>query len=57
MDWSDGHYERIGAEVLPAAEVVIDVASPLPAEHVVDLGCGHGNAALLAAERRRAART
>jgi SAM-dependent methyltransferase len=51
MDWSAGHYERIASEVLPAADLVVDVASPLPGEHVVDLGCGDGNAALLAATR------
>ena len=51
MDWSDGCYERIGTDVLPVAEVVVDAASPLPGEHLVDLGCGDGNAALFAAER------
>lgn len=51
MDWSDGQYERISAPLSAAAEVVVDAASPMPGERVVDLGCGDGNAALLAASR------
>ncbi len=51
MDWSVGEYERIAAQLLPAAEVAIDHARPTAAEHIVDVGCGTGNAALLAAER------
>jgi SAM-dependent methyltransferase len=51
MDWSVGEYEQVAAELLPAAEVVVDRAGPVPGEHVVDVGCGTGNAALLAAER------
>jgi SAM-dependent methyltransferase len=51
MDWSDGHYERIGPAVLAAAERVVDAASPMRGETVVDLGCGDGNAALLATTR------
>jgi ubiquinone/menaquinone biosynthesis C-methylase UbiE len=51
VDWSDGRYERIGGAVLAASEVVVDAASPMRGEMVVDLGCGDGNAALLAAAR------
>jgi len=51
VDWGEGHYENIGAEVLPAAEAVVSAAAPRSGEHIVDLGCGHGNAALLAAAR------
>jgi SAM-dependent methyltransferase len=50
-DWSDGKYERTAATLLPAAQEVITVAAPQPSEHLVDVGCGTGNAALLAAER------
>ena len=51
MDWNDGEYEHIAAQLLPAARVVVDHAAPREGEHVVDVGCGTGNAALLAAER------
>jgi SAM-dependent methyltransferase len=51
IDWSLGNYEHIAAQLLPAARVVVDRAAPRTGEHVVDIGCGSGNAALLAAER------
>ena len=51
MEWATGRYERIAEQVLPAAEVVVERAAPRRDEHVVDVGCGTGNAALLAAER------
>jgi SAM-dependent methyltransferase len=51
MEWGQGRYERIAEQVLPAAEAVVDRAAPREGEHVVDVGCGTGNAALLAAER------
>jgi SAM-dependent methyltransferase len=51
MDWNVGEYEHIAAQLLPAAQVVIDRAALRGDEHVVDVGCGTGNAALHAAER------
>ncbi len=51
VDWGLGKYERIAEQLLPAARVVVDTADPVPGETVVDVGCGTGNAALLAAER------
>jgi ubiquinone/menaquinone biosynthesis C-methylase UbiE len=51
VDWGLGKYERIAEQLLPAAHVVVDTADPLPGETIVDVGCGTGNAALLAAER------
>jgi SAM-dependent methyltransferase len=51
VEWGAGKYERIAAQLLPAAEVVVARASPSEGERVVDVGCGTGNAALLAAER------
>jgi SAM-dependent methyltransferase len=51
VDWGIGHYERTAAQLLPAARVLVDRAAPAPGERVVDLGCGTGNAALLAAAR------
>jgi SAM-dependent methyltransferase len=51
MEWGAGRYERIAAQLLPAAEVVVEQAELREGERVVDIGCGTGNAALLAAER------
>ncbi len=51
MDWSVGCYEQVGAQLAPVAERVVDAAQIRRGERVVDVGCGDGNAALLAAAR------
>jgi SAM-dependent methyltransferase len=51
VDWGLGHYEHTAAQLLPAARAVVERARIAAGEHVVDVGCGTGNAALLAAER------
>jgi SAM-dependent methyltransferase len=51
VDWGLGHYETTAAQLLPAAEAVVAAAAPSPGERVLDVGCGTGNAALLAARR------
>jgi SAM-dependent methyltransferase len=51
MEWGQGRYERIAEQLFPAAEAVVEGAAISPGERVVDVGCGTGNAALLAAER------
>jgi len=51
LDWSVGRYEETASQLLPAAEVLVAEAAPLGGERVVDVGCGSGNAALLAAAR------
>lgn len=48
-DWGAGHYERTADLLLPAAEVLVGLAAVRPGERVLDVGCGTGNAALLAA--------
>ena len=49
MEWGAGRYELIAEQLLPAAEVVVDIADPAAGETFVDVGCGTGNAALLVA--------
>jgi SAM-dependent methyltransferase len=51
LDWGLGSYERIAEQLAPAAAVVVERAAPMASERVLDLGCGTGNAALLAAAR------
>jgi ubiquinone/menaquinone biosynthesis C-methylase UbiE len=51
LDWGLGRYEHTAAQLLPAAVAVIEAAAPASGERVVDVGCGTGNAALLAAAR------
>jgi SAM-dependent methyltransferase len=51
LDWSIGNYEHTADQLMPAARLVVDRAAPAPGERVVDVGCGTGNAALLAAAR------
>jgi len=51
FDWGVGHYERTAAQLAPVSGVVVERAAPQSAERVLDLGCGTGNAALLAAAR------
>ena len=46
IDWGLGSYERIAKQLLPAAEMVVETADPVPGETLVDIGCGTGNAAL-----------
>jgi SAM-dependent methyltransferase len=51
VDWAKGEYEQIAVQLLPAARQVINAAAPRAGEHVVDVGCGTGNATLIAAAR------
>jgi len=49
VDWGVGEYERTAAELEPAARHVVNLAAIGPGERVLDVACGTGNAALLAA--------
>lgn len=49
VDWGAGAYERTAAELAPVAQAVVDRAGISAGDDVLDLACGTGNAALLAA--------
>ena len=49
VDWGAGAYETAAAELQPVADVVVERAAIAPEDDVVDVACGTGNAALLAA--------
>ena len=51
IDWDAGNYEATAAELAPVAEIVVDRSGLAAGDDVVDVACGTGNAALLAAAR------
>jgi SAM-dependent methyltransferase len=51
IDWGIGQYELTAAELEPVAERVVSLAALSGGELVLDLACGTGNAALLAARQ------
>jgi SAM-dependent methyltransferase len=51
VDWGTGDYEATAAELAPVAEAVVERARISAGEDVLDVACGTGNAALLAAAR------
>lgn len=50
-DWGKGRYEQTASELEPVAEAVVRLAAPMAGARLLDVACGTGNAALLAAGR------
>jgi SAM-dependent methyltransferase len=50
LDWGLGEFEGVAPQLLPAAQAAIELAGLTSGQHIVDVGCGTGNAALLAAQ-------
>jgi SAM-dependent methyltransferase len=51
VDWGAGSYETTAAELAPVAQAMVQQARISASDDVVDVACGTGNAALLAAAR------
>ncbi len=51
LDWGDGDYAKIAATLEPAAEDAVETAGVAEGDWVLDVACGTGNAALVAAAR------
>lgn len=51
-DWGLGNYELTAAELEPVSERVVAMANPHRDETLLDIACGTGNAAILAARFR-----
>ena len=49
--WSSGDFNVIARSLMPAAEDLICAADPTPGARLLDIACGSGNAALVAARR------
>lgn len=49
IDWGIGEYELTAAQLAPAAERAVAAAAIAPGDRVLDVACGTGNGALLAA--------
>lgn len=49
--WGLGDYPRMAERLMQAAHAAVELAAVAPGERVLDVACGTGNAALLAAER------
>ena len=49
--WAYGDYPAMAKALMPAAKTLVDLIEPRAGELVVDLACGTGNAAILAAQR------
>ncbi|WP_372790331.1 class I SAM-dependent methyltransferase [Paraconexibacter sp.] len=50
-DWGDGTYEMTADDLAPAAERAVEIAAVASGDDVLDIACGTGNAAAVAADR------
>lgn len=50
-DWGQGSYELTASQLAPIADRVIDAVEPVNGLRLLDVACGTGNAALVAARR------
>jgi SAM-dependent methyltransferase len=49
--WTSGDFSVIARQVVPASEALCEKVDPRPGQRVLDVACGSGNAALVAARR------
>src|SRR3954470_16767019 len=49
--WSEGDFNVLALGVMPASEAVVSAVDVHAGERVLDIACGSGNAALVAARR------
>lgn len=49
--WAAGDFNRIAVGIIEASEQLVNAADVRPGEQVLDVACGSGNAALIAARR------
>lgn len=49
--WATGDFHEISRQIFPVSETLCQAADPHPNERVLDIACGSGNTALVAARR------
>jgi hypothetical protein len=49
--WATGDFHEISRQIIPVSEAVCQAADPRANERVLDIACGSGNTALIAARR------